>query len=212
MFSIRSGLQFIVVLCGIALLAGPAWAQDEKSGTSDEKTESEKPFVLRPEHKPFDKFVGTWQVTERHFLDDGSIVEREGSERVEWILGGKVLRRTYRTGSGEGVYNAEGRLNYNSELEQYIDVWSDDADPSGPTIRRGEIDSTRTAVTWYSERLTEDGLAVTHKVTEQFMTDGSRVSTTYVKNGDEWVPRLEVVYKQIILCPSKATMRVLSDM
>jgi hypothetical protein len=181
--------------------AVPAKALDSKASKSASPSFD---AAAHPELARLELILGSWSVAETHYDRRGHVVATvKGAEEVAWILDHHVIRRSYQTETGSGLYRASGMLTYNATLKEYRGVWFDNVSDSGPSHVKGDwLEETKSLV-FTLESIGADGETRRYKIVEQFPDEQRRIATTYLLSGDEVVKKMEVTYVRTIPCPAR---------
>lgn len=179
---------------------------------TDTEPARKPPAPLSLELMRLDAMAGLWGVVERHFLPDGTVVEREGREKVTWTLDTKAIRREYDSGKEPSIFRAEAIMTWSPTLKKYFVSWYD-TNTNGPTSSSCEWETAVKSLVCMAETIQPDGTRqVSHKVVERLADGNKRISTTFVKDGDAWVKRMEVVYTRLQSCPERDRLIHIRDL
>jgi hypothetical protein len=148
--------------------------------------------------------VGPWNLTEKHFGADGSVVAQvTGSEEITWVLDDRAIRRTYASGTKASQYKALGLLAWSDRAQAYEGVWLDNASTAGPRRVSGQWDGGTQSFVFTLEVVKADGSRARYKTVEQLTGENQRLATTYLLSGSGQTKVIEVQYKRSRPCPGR---------
>ncbi len=117
----------VALLC--AALAGPAFAQGEKSGEpSPEEMMKAYEAASQPgtEHALLAKSAGRWNCTVKSWHDPkGEPEVSQGTEEAEVVFGGRYLRNHFKGNMMGKPYEGMGTLAYDNAKKKYVGNWFD---------------------------------------------------------------------------------------
>jgi hypothetical protein len=206
----RTGIStlMLTIMTGIALQHVEAGQQATSQGPEPAAQDAAK--VAGPELARLEMFVGRWKVTETHLDAEGRIVATvKGTEKTEWILDHHAIRREYTTAAGVTAFRAIGLLTWNTAERAYEGVWFDNRSTRGPVTVRGKWQDENGTIEFTLQSTAPDGSPLRYKVVERFTEDKTRLATTFLVDGAEFVKRLEVKYERAAACPSR--LRVVDE-
>lgn len=147
---ILAGLAFLIVIAALAIGADEkAKKTTPAAGKMDEKAMMEmmaKYSTPGAEHKNLEQFVGTWDTTNKMWMDPNAPAqETKGVAENKMALGGRFLEQHYEGTFMNQPFTGMGYTGYDLYKKQYVGTWMDSmgttimnttgtADPSGKTI------------------------------------------------------------------------------
>jgi len=142
-----------------ALATSPAWA-DEKPKAGQDKghggqaKDSAKDPAKTPEgaemdmaafeamsapdenHKRLEPFVGKWETTSKlRMAPEAPWEETKGTSEVEWVLGGRFAKETYKGEMMGTPFEGMGMTGYDKFRKEYVSSWTDSVSTTIATLR-----------------------------------------------------------------------------
>jgi Protein of unknown function (DUF1579) len=147
---ILAGLAFLIVIAALAIGADEkAKKTTPAAGKMDEKAMMEmmaKYSTPGEEHKKLEQFVGTWDTTNKMWMDPNAPAqESKGVAENKMALGGRFLEQHYEGTFMNQPFTGMGYTGYDLYKKQYVGTWMDSmgttimtttgtADASGKTM------------------------------------------------------------------------------
>lgn len=191
----------IVVMAAILSLS--LWVATARSGEDKHKHEgcehhkhghahgeqgNVPPYAVEigPELKHFQRFVGTWKLTHKMWMNPESEAKiSTGTEVNELILGGRALSSAFESTGPDGLFKGHGLLTWNVMKQKYQCVWLDVLSRNGFVTTWGTCDPKGENWTWKSEGMMgHDGKMMAMRMTEKMPDKDHRFVVMYVTGPD----------------------------
>ena len=119
----------VAVLCLLATMSLPAWAQTEKpaAGPSDQEMEAMmKAMSPGEQHKELARMAGDWTFTNKMWMaPDAPPAESTGTMHAEMILGGRYVQSAWKGNMMGQPFEGHGTDGYDNLSKQHVSSWVD---------------------------------------------------------------------------------------
>lgn len=176
---------------GVTLVLG-LWA--DASPRRQDEFAAPKPT---PEHLGLRQEEGMWDAAVTTFMPgaDGKVEEMEsrGMEMNRMMPGGLWLISTFRGDFGGMPFHGHGVTGYDTQKKKFVGTWVDSISTSLMVLEGTYEEATKTA-TLIGDTLDPQGKPTQMKIVEVDKDEDHRVSTMFMKAGDEWQKSMEIRY------------------
>lgn len=102
-------------------------------------------------HEMLDFFAGTWDAQSTFWMDpDQPPMEMEGTMEFEWILGGRYLKETLKSGFMGEPFEGLGFWGYDNTTGKFVGAWMDTMN-TGIMASTGSVDESGKVFTMWGE-------------------------------------------------------------
>jgi hypothetical protein len=182
---------------GIALAAGPAFAQAPADKPKTDKTDKAAPAAGEmpqakpgPEHEILKKSVGTWDATVEEMAPGAPPKTSKGTETAK-LVGGLWLVSDFKSEMMGQPFEGHAVGGYDPSKKKYVGTWVDSMSASQWTSE-GTLDPATKTMTDWMEGVGHDGKPTKMKAVTQWKDDDTRVFTMYMGE----TPTMKITYKR----------------
>jgi hypothetical protein len=163
---VRFVLGGVVLIAAVLILSSQVMSQEKPEAPSPPKAGAQSPAeqgmddmmaqwrelsAKGPEHKKFEKMVGTWDTESRMWMFPGAQpMVSKGMAVFRLLFDGRYVEQKYKCSMGDEQFEGLGIEGYDNFKKKYVSVWMDNSS-TGICMSLGTFDESGKVCTYYGK-------------------------------------------------------------